>query len=73
LTGTQIYLQMAHGLTVHTSMWCILRPEEKYGYPCANLHKTRKYLAALGSKLLYRISDSSIRKIGRYGQTFKRH
>jgi hypothetical protein len=63
LTGTETYLQMAYGLTVHTSIWCLLRSEEKYGFPCANLHKTRKYSAILGSKLLYRISDKSIRSV----------
>jgi hypothetical protein len=42
-------------------MWSLLHPEEKYGFPCANLHKTHKYSAVLDFKLLYRISDRSIR------------
>jgi len=66
VTGTQIYLQMAYGLTVHTSMWCLLRPEEKYSFTCTNLHKTRKYSAVLGSKLLYRIFRQIDQKDGRY-------
>jgi hypothetical protein len=61
VTGTQIDLQMVYGLTVHTSVWRLSCLEEKCGFPCAILHKTRKYSAVLGSKLLYRISDRSIR------------